>query len=79
MAIYGINFGYPDIPSNAPKVRERRRKGIPCAKGTVAVLVGACQTEAEKHRMTVQATNGRRGLYWESKGGWHFVWAYCPE
>ena len=75
--IYGVNFGAPDIPAEVKRgMRPRRRKGIPVSKGTVAVLVGACQTEREKTNMTIQATNGRRGLFWDTKGGWHFVYAY---
>jgi len=76
---YGINFGYPDIPQDLRRrVSERRYKGIPVARGTVAILVGACDMEADKTSMTIQATNGSRGLFWESKRGWNYVWAYCP-
>lgn len=77
--IYGLNFGAPAIPPEVTRgVQERRRKGIPVAKGTVAILVGACNTDLDRHLMHIQATNGRRGLHWETKNGWHRVWAYTP-
>ena len=75
---HGLNFGAGQIPM-VSGVRERRRKGIPCAKGTVALLVGACDTAEEQHSMTIQATNGKRGLYWETIKGRRYVWAYCPQ
>ena len=75
--MYGINFGAPDIPAHLKK-RQRRIKDIPVAKGTVAILVGCCDSDEEKYRMTIQATNGHRGLYWERVKGWHCIWAYCP-
>lgn len=52
----------------------------------MAVLVGCCNSAKEKYAMGVQADNGCRRLYWESKDyrvgrdspkeTWHLVWAY---
>ena len=57
--IYGINFGAPDIPQPLLRgIRPRRIKGITNRQhGTVAVLVGACDSEDEKRMMTMQASN----------------------
>ena len=88
---FGANFGCPAIPEALSKrVSERRYKGIPVADGTVAILVGCCNSLEDKRTMNIVATNGSRGLYWETVevkrhpqpefvGFWHFVWAYCPR
>lgn len=76
--IYGRNFGAPDIPADLRrKVSERRVKGIPLAKGTVAILVGCTDTIQERNMMAIVGNNGRRGLDWQIVKGWHYVWAYC--
>ena len=85
---YGVNFGYPDIPAHLRKrVSARRYKGIPVAKGTVAVLEGCCNSTTDKGVMNLLATNGRRGLLWNTVevkrgldvGFWHFLWVYSPR
>jgi hypothetical protein len=75
--IYGLNFNGSEIPAPLRKqfaARLRRVNGKLQRAGdqhtALYVLQGVCTTEAEYHRMILQANNGHRAFHRVERAGW---------
>lgn len=65
--IYGLNFNNTRIPDALARYF-RKEMVLQGAFGKQRVrLQGVCETEEEKHAMTLTANNGKRPLHWETR------------